>query len=584
MLTIRRTKFREVLALIAPYKGVLAAGIALVIVSRISGLVLPASTKLLIDEVIGKHDRSLLLPLTAAVLAAAIVQASSSFVVTRLLTRAGHRLVADLRLKVQAHMGQLPLPYFDRRRTGALTTNIMGDVENARYLVGTGVIDLLGGLVSASIGIAVLLSISPQLAALTLVCLLAFGFFTRRELRKFRPLLRERQRINAEVAGRLGESLAGIRVVKAYAAEAQESLVFADGCKRLLAVVLRTTAAQAIMSLSAALTVGCVGACVMFLGASLVVDGSLTLGDLLMFTVFLSFVVSPAMQVVGVGGQLTEALAALDRCNEVLRHAPEQTDERRIHTLPEWRGDIAFEDVWFSYGEGPAVLRGISFKAAPGTMTALVGASGAGKSTVISLIAAFYAASRGSVLAGDIDLATVKLDWWRRQLGVVLQETFLFDGTIRENVRFARPDACDADFLRACRIAHVDEFAERLVDGYNTVVGERGVKLSGGQKQRISIARAILADPRVLILDEATSSLDSESEALIQDGLQYLIHGRTTFVIAHRLSTVRNADQILVMDQGRIVENGHHESLYRRGGRYFELCNRQSLAHLHVAC
>lgn len=571
---------RAIRTLIIQHWRVLLAGIGLVIVARISGLVLPASTKLLIDDVIGKHDRTLLLSLTAAVLGAAVVQAGTSFLVARLLTRASHRLVADLRLKVHAHMEQLPLSYFDQRRTGELSARIMTDVEGVRHLLGTGVIDFIGGLVSAGMGTTVLVSISPWLTALTVLLLLASGFVTRRELRKFRPLARERQRINSEVAGRLGESLAGIRVVKAYAAELQETRVFADGCRRLLDVVLRTSSRQALMSFSAALTVGLVGAGVMFAGANLVVDGSLSLGDLLTFTVFLAFVVSPATQLVNIGGQLNEAMASLERCHEVFCHAPEQDDARRVSLPDSFRGDIEFRDVWFSYGNGPSVLKGISFKAEPGTLTALVGPSGAGKSTVISLIAAFYKPSCGSILVGGVDISTMRLDAWRRQLGVVLQDTFLFGGTIRDNVLFACPDASEEEFLRACRIAHVDEFAERFRDGYETLVGERGVKLSGGQKQRISIARAILANPRVLILDEATSSLDSESESMIQEGLSYLIRGRTTFVIAHRLSTIRSADQILVLEDGQIVERGRHDSLYARGGRYFDLCARQHLTHI----
>jgi ABC-type multidrug transport system fused ATPase/permease subunit len=563
------TRRRTIGTMMAVHWRVLLAGIALVILARISGLVLPASTKLLIDDVIVKHNRTLLLPLTAAVLGAGIVQAGASFLVTRLLTRAGHRLVTELRLKLQAHIGRLPLSYFDRRRTGELSTHIMIDVEGVRHLLGNGVIEFIGGLVSAAIGTAVLLSISPALTVLALLCLLTFAFITRHELRKFGPLIRERQRINSEVAGRLGESLSGIRVVKAYAAESQESRVFADGCRRLLDVLLRTCSRQALMSFSAALTTGFVGAAVMFAGANLVIDGALTLGDLLTFTVFLAFVVSPAMQLVNVGGQLTEAIASLERCHEVFRQVPEQADSQRAHMPDSWGGRIEFRDVWFSYGGGTSVLRGINFEAEPGTLTALVGPSGAGKSSVVSLIAAFYTASRGYVLADGIDLSTMRLDAWRSQLGVVLQDTFLFGGTIRDNITFACPDASEADFLRACRIAHVDEFANRFSNGYDTVVGERGVKLSGGQKQRVSIARAILANPR-----------DSESESMIQEGLQYLIQGRTTFVIAHRLSTIRAADQILVLEDGQIVERGRHDSLYERGGRYFELCARQYLTEM----
>lgn len=580
MYRLRSVQTRAIGRLIAPHWRILLSGVSLVILARICGLVLPASTKILIDDVIGRHNRALLLPLTATVLAASFVQAAASFLVTRLLTRTGHRLVAGLRQKVQAHMGQLPLSYFDQRRTGELATCIMTDVEGAKHLVGSGLIDFTGGLVNAAISLTVLLSISPPLTALALLCLLAFGVVSRRELRKYRPLIRERQRTNAELAGRLGESLGGIRVIKAYAAEQQETRVFTDGNSKLLSILLRASGRQAVSSFTGALTVGCIGAAVMFTGANLVVDGSLSLGNLLTFTVFLALLVTPITRIVSISGLLMEAIASLERCQEVLRVDPEHDDPQRKHIPQGWTGGIEFRDVWFSYGSGQPVLKGISFEARPGTLTALVGPSGAGKSTIISLVAAFYNVSRGQILAEGTDISKMKLEEWRRQLGVVLQDTFLFGGTIRENVMFAKPEAPEADFLRACRIAHVDEFASRFPAQYDTVVGERGVKLSGGQKQRISIARAILANPRVLIFDEATSSLDSESESLIQDGLKYLIQGRTTFVIAHRLSTIRSADQILVLQDGQIIERGKHEVLYSRGGRYSELCRQQHLTAL----
>jgi subfamily B ATP-binding cassette protein MsbA len=451
----------------------------------------------------------------------------------------------------------------------------MTDVEGIRNLIGTGLVEFAGGLMTAVIALFVLLRISPLLTVLALGFIASFALALSREFKKIRPIFRKRSKINAEVTGRLTESLGGVRVIKGYHAEAREAKVFAGGVARLLENVMEALNAIAVMSLSSSLMLGLVGAIVMYVGGRQVLSGEMTLGGFVTFTAFLAFLVAPVFQVVQIGTQLSEAAAGLERSREVLRESPEDTDPRRTVKLAEIRGEVVFEDVRFAYEPGKPVLHGISFRSTPGTVTALVGSSGSGKSTTIGLIAAFHSPQSGVVRVDGVDLSTVRLDSYRTQLGVVLQDTFLFDGTIRENVAFASPDASEEEVLIACRIARVDEFAEQFELGYDTIVGERGVKLSGGQRQRVSIARAILANPRILILDEATSSLDSESEALIQEGLSYLMRGRTTFVIAHRLSTIRRADQILVVEAGLIVERGNHEQLYAMQGRYYELYTKQ---------
>jgi subfamily B ATP-binding cassette protein MsbA len=430
-------------------------------------------------------------------------------------------------------------------------------------------------LLTAAIALVVLFRISALMTALAFGFLLCFALALRKAFGTIRPIFRERGKINAEVTGRLAESLGGVRVVKGYHAEDREERVFSKGVLRLLENVIRSLTATSVMSLSASLLLGVVGAVIMYVGARQIAAGTLTIGGFFTYTLFMGFLIAPIMQIVQIGTQLTEALAGLERTQEILAEQPEDRDPKRTVSLAPIRGDVDFENVTFSYDGNRSVLHDVSFHAAPGTVTALVGSSGSGKSTMIGLIAAFHVPSQGKVLVDEIDLSTVKLDSYRTQLGVVLQESFLFDGTIRENVLFSRPDASEAQFLYACRIARVDEFAESFENKYDTIVGERGVKLSGGQRQRISIARAILAEPRILILDEATSSLDSESEALIQQGLSYLMQGRTTFVIAHRLSTIRRADQILVVEQGRVVERGSHEQLYELRGRYYELYTKQ---------
>lgn len=570
-----RALLPDIWLLVKPRRGLLAIGLVLMAVNRVSGLVLPASTKFLIDDVIGKHRVELLLPIIFGVVGATFLQGATSFALTQLLSKAAQRLITELRQKVQAHIGRLPVAFYDSNKSGALVSRIMNDVEGVRNLIGTGLVEFVGGLLTAAIALVVLVRISALMTVLAFSFLLLFGFVLNKAFGTIRPIFRERGKISAEVTGRLTESLGGVRVVKGYHAETREEAVFSAGVKRLLDNILKTLTATSVMSLSSTLLMGIVGSIVMFVGARQILAGTLTLGGFFTYTMFLGFLVAPIFQIVAIGTQLTEALAGLERTREILRERPEDQDPNRIVALPDLHGEVAFDDVSFQYEKGKTVLQHVSFRSAPGTVTALVGPSGSGKSTMIGLISAFHIPSEGIVRVDGVDLSTVRLDSYRTRLGVVLQETFLFDGTIRENVAFSRPGATEEQILGACRIARVDEFAEGFEKRYDTIVGERGVKLSGGQRQRVSIARAILADPRILILDEATSSLDSESEALIQEGLSYLMKGRTTFVIAHRLSTIRKAHQILVVEQGRIVETGTHETLYAAHGRYFEMYTKQ---------
>lgn len=565
----------EIWALVKPRRGLLAAGLILMAVNRVAGLVLPFSTKYLIDDVLGQHKSEMLVPLLGAVLAATLIQGASSFTLTQLLSKAAQRLIAEMRMKVQAHIGRLPVTYYDANKSGVLVSRIMSDVEGIRNLIGTGLVEFAGGILTAILSLIVLMNISPKITIMALVVILAFTGILQRSFRKIRPIFKERGKIMGEVSGRLTESLGGVRVVKGYHAETREESVFAKGVNRLLDNVTKSLTAISVMSLSASVLLGLVGAGVMYLGANEIFAGRLTLGGFVSFTTFLAFLVAPVFQVVGIGTQLTEAIAGLERTREVLKESREDQDPGRTLDIPPIEGHVAFEDVRFSYEKDKEVLHGISFDSPPGSVTALVGPSGSGKSTVIGLVCAFHKPDSGVVRVDNLDLSQVRLNSYRPQLGVVLQETFLFDGTIRENVAFSRPDATEEQIMEACRIARVDEFATRFEKGYDTVVGERGVKLSGGQRQRVSIARAILADPRLLILDEATSSLDSESEAMIQEGLQFLMKGRTTFVIAHRLSTIRRASQILFIEDGRIVERGTHQELYAFNGRYRELYDKQ---------
>src|SRR5882757_3854212 len=565
----------DVWALIKPRRGLLAVGFVLMAVNRVAGLVLPASTKYFVDNVISKRQVQLLTPIVLAVLAATLLQGLTSFTLTQLLSKSAQKMITELRRQVQAHIGRLSVSFYDANKTGVLVSRIMSDVEGVRNLIGTGLVEFVGGLLTAVLALGVLLYINAVMTVVAFAVLIVFGLFLNKAFSTIRPIFRARPKINAEVTGRLTESLGGVRVVKGYHAEEHEENVFGSGAQRLLDNVLKTLTATSIMSLSGAMLMGLVSAVVMYLSARKILADQMTIGMFFSYSMFLAMLIAPVFQIVAIGTQLTEAITGLERTREILNEAKEDQDPRRTERLERITGRVEFEDVHFSYEAAKEVLHGVSFVSEPGTVTALVGPSGSGKSTMIGLVSAFYTPTQGRILVDGVDLSTVKLSSYRTQLGVVLQETFLFDGSIRENVSYARPGATEAEIQEACRIARLDECADKNEKIDDTVVGERGVKLSGGQKQRVSIARAILADPRILILDEATSSLDSESEALIQEGLGYLMRGRTTFVIAHRLSTIRRADQILVVEAGRIIERGTHESLYKLGGRYYDLYTRQ---------
>jgi subfamily B ATP-binding cassette protein MsbA len=565
----------EVWKLVKPLRWPLAGSFLLMIVNRLCGFAMPVSSRYLINTVMYKHQLEKLPVIVGAVVGAAFIQGITTYILNQQLSITGQRLIAELRMQVQQHVGRLPVSFYDENRTGALAARIMTDVEGVRNLIGAGFLDFVGGILTGIIALVILIHISTLMTVLTICIVIAFGWFLKKAFGITRPLFRERSRINAEVTGRLTESLGGVRVVKGYHAEDSEARVFAEGAIRLLQNITRSITAQSFMSLCSTTVLGVVGALVMYFGAREVMVHRLDVGGYVEFTMLLAFMVAPIALLVSVGTQLTEALAGLDRTAEILNESEEDREPSRTQVVEPIYGDVAFKDVTFAYLPDHPVLHGISFEAKAGTVTALVGSSGSGKSTIISLICGFHTADSGQVSIDGVNLSTIRLSSFRQQLGVVLQETFLFDGTIRENVLFSRPQATEEQLMEACRIACVDEFAECFPKQYETFVGERGVKLSGGQRQRISIARAILANPRILILDEATSSLDSESEAMIQNGLSYLMQGRTTFVIAHRLSTIRRAEQILVIEQGRIVERGTHESLYHIQGRYYDLYNRQ---------
>jgi ABC-type multidrug transport system fused ATPase/permease subunit len=567
----------EIKALVAPRKGLLVAGMALMAVNRVAGLVLPYTSKALLDKVLSQtNPHPELLPrIIALVFSAMIVQAITSFSLTQLLSKAGQRLIAEMRRQVQRHVGLLSVAYYDENRTGTLVARIMSDVEGVRNLVGTGLVEFVGGLLTAVLAFVYLLHRSALVTLTVFSVVGLFVFVLQYAFKKIRPIFRERAKINAEVTGRLTESLGGVRVIKGYHAEEREASVFGVGVERLLTNVMKSLTLTSVLGSASTTVLGLVSALVMWLGGHAVLNHTWTVGDYFSYNMFLAIMVMPIFQIVNIGTQLTEAFAGLDRTREIMSELEENQDPKRKLKMPPIEGNVRFDNVEFAYETDKPVLHGISFEAEQGTVTALVGSSGSGKSTVISLICAFHTPTSGQVLVDGIDLASVDLNTYRSQLGVVLQDSFLFDGSIRENIMFSRPDATEEQFLFACRTARVDEFAERFPDGYDTIVGERGVKLSGGQRQRLSIARALLAQPRILILDEATSSLDSESEAMIQAGLNQLMVGRTTFVIAHRLSTIRRADQILVVEQGRIVERGNHAELFALGGRYYDLYTRQ---------
>jgi len=575
----RRPPLRKVLPeiweLMRPRRWLILLGLVLVGINRFAGLVLPYSTKPFVDNVLRQHHANKLLPLVELVFFAAVIQAVTSFSLTQLMSKAAQRMIAEMRIKVQRHVGRLSVSFYDSNQSGMLVSRIMYDVEGVRNLLGTGLVNFSGSLLAAAMVFFYLLHKNPGLTIVVFSVLGLFVLTLQRVFKFIRPIFRERGKINAEVQGRLNESLGGVRVVKGYHAEEREALIFVGGVQRLLNNVMRTITATSTMSLSATTLMGVIGGIVMWMGGHKVLSGQMTVGGYVQYSSLLIAMIAPIFQIVNIGTQLTEAVAGLDRTVELLNVEDEFIDPSRTQSLGPIHGEVTFEDATFSYEKGKTVLHGISFEAKPGTVTALIGSSGSGKSTIINLVCAFHKPDAGRVLIDGMDLSTVKLDDFRSLLGVVLQESFLFDGTIRENIMFSCPTATEDQFLNACRIACVDEFAERFPDRYETVVGERGIKLSGGQRQRLSIARAILADPRLLILDEATSSLDSESEAMIQEGLKFLMRGRTTFVIAHRLSTIRRADQILVVEGGLIVERGTHESLFALGGRYYSLYTRQ---------
>jgi ABC-type multidrug transport system fused ATPase/permease subunit len=575
----KKTDFRkampEIWKLVRPRKWLLLLGLLLVAINRVAGLTLPFVSRPFVNLVLRKHQGDKLMPLVIAVFIATFIQSITSFSNTQLLSKAAQRMIADLRQQVQQHVGRLAVSFYDANRTGLLVSRIMSDVEGVRNLIGTGLVEFVGGLLTAAMAFIFLLHRSSRMTLIVFAVIAVFVFILQYAFKTIRPIFRERAKINGEVTGRLTESLGGVRVVKGYHAEDREASVFTVGVLRLLDNVMRSLTATSLMSMAATTVLGIVGALVMLLGGHLALKGQMDDGTYIQYTMFLAFMIAPVIQVVNIGTQLTEAVAGIDRTMEILSEKDEFADPARVVKLGEIVGQVTLDNVEFAYTPEKPVLHGVNLRAEPGTVTALVGSSGSGKSTIISLICAFHTPTKGQVLVDGIDLASVDLNTYRSQLGVVLQDSFLFDGTIRENIMFSHPGATEEEFLFACHTACVDEFAENFPEGYDTIVGERGVKLSGGQRQRLSIARALLASPRILILDEATSSLDSESEAMIQAGLSELMRGRTTFVIAHRLSTIRRADQILVVEQGRIVERGNHAALLALGGRYYDLYTRQ---------
>ncbi len=563
--------------LVKPRRWLILLGFVLVAIKTVSGLTLPYLSKFLLDNVLASaHPEPKKLPqLIAIVIGATLVQAIVSFSLTQLLSKEGQKLISELRKQVQQHVGRLSVSYYDANRTGTLVSRIMNDVEGVRNLIGTGLVEFVGGMLTAILAFAYLLHRSVSVTLTVFAVIGVFVVVLQSAFKKIRPIFRERAKINAEVTGRLTESLGGVRVIKGYHAEEREATVFGAGVDRLLRNVVSSLTMTSTLSSASTTVLGLVSGIVMWLGGNAVLSHGWTVGDYFSYNMFLAFMIAPVFQIVNIGTQLTEAFAGLDRTTEILSEMEENADPKRGLLMPPITGRVQFDDVHFEYEPDKPVLHGIDFVAEPGSVTALVGSSGSGKSTIISLVCAFHNPVTGRVLVDGFDLASVNLNTYRSQLGVVLQDSFLFDGSIRDNVMFSRPDASEEQFLFACRTARVDEFAERFPESYDTIVGERGVKLSGGQRQRLSIARALLAQPRILILDEATSSLDSESEAMIQDGLNQLMQGRTTFVIAHRLSTIRRADQILVVEGGQIVERGNHEQLYALKGRYYDLYTRQ---------
>jgi subfamily B ATP-binding cassette protein MsbA len=570
-----KAAWREFRELLWVHRRRLFIGLTLMMISRLSGIVLPALSKYVIDDVIGKGRHDLLVPIALAAGGATIVQAVTSFGLSQILGVAAQRAITDMRKRVQAKIMRLPVRYFDSTQTGVLLSRIMSDADGIRNLVGTGLVQLVGGLLTAVISLGVLLYLNWRMTVVTAIVLGLFGSGMAVAFKRLRPLFRERGKIQGEVTGRLTEALGGIRIVKSYTAEKREEIVFTHGAHRLFRNVAQSMTGVSATTSGSTVIIGVVGVVMIWMGGNAILAGRMTLGDFVMYVFFIGLLAAPMISIASIGTQITEAFAGLDRIREIMNMETEDEADAGKPSLGEIRGDIRFEDVWFEYNPGVPVLRGVTFHAAPGTTTALVGSSGSGKSTLISLVMAFNRPYQGQILVDGKKLGDIPLRDYREQLASVLQENFLFDGTIAENIGYARPGATLDEIKYAARVAHCEEFILKFPDGYDTIVGERGIKLSGGQRQRVSIARAILAQPKVLILDEATSSLDSESEEMIQDGLKQLRTGRTTFVIAHRLSTIRSADQILVMEGGEIVERGTHEQLLARDGRYRQLYDKQ---------
>ena len=567
--------WQEAKALVYAHRHRLALGFVLLIVNRAAGFVLPAAPKWVIDRVIGQQQPQLLLPLAIAAGVATLVQAATGFGLSQILGVAAQRAITDMRRTVQSYVLRLPVSYFDSTKSGILISRIMSDAEGIRNLVGTGLVQLIGGLFTGAIALVVLFFLNWRLTAIAILILGLFGGGMAYAFAKLRPLFRERGKINAEVTGRLGETLGGIRIVKAYRAERGERQVFGRGVNRLFRNVAGTMTGISSVGSFATVIIGAIGILMILEGGRAVLSGSMSLGDLFMYGIFVGLVALPLINIASIGTQITEAFAGLDRLREIRSQVTEDAADEDRAALPTLQGDLRFDDVSFAYDPGKLVLRHVSFHARPGSTTALVGSSGSGKSTLIGLVMAFHRPAEGRIVVDGHDLGGIRLHDYRQHLGAVLQDNFLFDGTIAENIAFAAPHATRTEIEAAARVAHCDEFVKAFEKGYDTIVGERGVKLSGGQRQRVAIARAILADPRILILDEATSSLDSESEALIQDGLRALRRGRTTFVIAHRLSTIRSAEQILVIEGGQIVERGTHDELLAANGRYRQLYDKQ---------
>jgi ABC-type multidrug transport system fused ATPase/permease subunit len=565
----------EAKALVWQHRRRLGVAFVLMVIGRIAGLALPASSKLLIDDVLTNSRIDLLVPIAVGAGLATLVQAATSFGLSQLLGIAAQGEIAKMRKKLHAHVLRLPTSFFDATKSGELISRVMNDAEGIRNLVGTGLVQLAGGFLSASLALTVLIWLNWKLTLINLVVVATFGALLAFAFKRLRPVFRERSKIQAEVTGRLGESMGGVRVVKAYTAEPEEERVFSSGADRIFANIKKTmTGVSGVTSASTAL-LGIVGSILIVAGGRAIFAGTMTLGELVMYVFFTGLLVQPIAEIAAIGTQLTEAFAGLDRIREIFGQTTEDQADAAKSPVEAVRGDVEFDQVWFEYEADQPVLKNVSFRAAAGSTTALVGSSGSGKSTLLGLVLAFHRPQNGRILVDGRDLDTLRLREFRRHLGAVFQDNFLFDGTIAENIAYSRPGAPSEEILAAAKVAHCDEFVTRFENGYDTIVGERGVKLSGGQRQRVAIARAILADPSILILDEATSSLDSESEAMIQDGLARLRQGRTTFVIAHRLSTIRAAEQILVIEGGEIVERGRHAELLAASGRYRQLHDRQ---------